>query len=796
MGKKQKISPQVKTAQEFINVEDISENLIFSDDGYVFGFLYARGCDDKLMSSNEREIYWNNVTKALEIEKNAFQIISIPRIVDISGMISHLSQLKKQTNEDAKLRLIDGEIDAMQKMLRLGSKEPLIVIKIWEKAVKRVDTIINKRLSDLSQSLSQYKITTERLDDQDIVFICKTFADLSEYQSLDEIVDGEDLMPVIKNQKKNLNLEVQRQSLIRNMITPIGGIKFSNNKILLGSTICRVYGATKYASELAPAWAVNIMNNTDCITAITFYPQSGNELATALSASINKNLIDSQSTRDARMRKSLEREAVSADNLITRLDEKKETIGLMNIISIPFHSNEEKFEDVCRNVVNMFSRQKIKLRPLGIMQKEGLQSVLPYYSQPDIIQSMLNQITPLKTLVGGSPMTVNIHRDDHGCYFAKTKDGTLMTLDLSYRGNDRTNSNIVILGSAGTGKSTTVKHIMQTAFMNGYKVIVIDPEREFADLCKALGGSWLDTGGGKNKINPLQIRPVPTDDDDDLYIEKDNALVMHMKTLDIFFSLYVPSLTDIQKALLKKTVIELYDDFGITWDTDISDMPSDSFPRFTDLYAKLELKAKEDNRFDDLSSLFYDIANGADSFLWNEHTNIDTDNSFICFDTNKLNNAGDDIKRTQYFNILTLAWEMMSRERDKDVLLVCDEAYLMIDPNIPQSLMYLRNIEKRCRKYSGALAVISHSIVDFLDPKIKMYGQALLDIPTYKIFFGMDGKNLKELVELYDLTEEEQNILSAKIRGEALCMIGSNRIHTVFDIPEYKLDLMGKGGGR
>ena len=65
--------------------------------------------------------------------------------------------------------------------------------------------------------------------------------------------------------------------------------------------------------------------------------------------------------------------------------------------------------------------------------------------------------------------------------------------------------------------------------------------------------------------------------------------------------------------------------------------------------------------------------------------------------------------------------------------------------------------------------IISHSVVDFLDPSIKMYGQALLDIPCYKILFGADGQNLKELADLYNLTEAEKELLLAKKRGLLPC---------------------------
>ena len=86
--------------------------------------------------------------------------------------------------------------------------------------------------------------------------------------------------------------------------------------------------------------------------------------------------------------------------------------------------------------------------------------------------------------------------------------------------------------------------------------------------------------------------------------------------------------------------------------------------------------------------------------------------------------------------------------------------------------------------------------MDFLSESIRQYGQALLDIPCYKILMGTDGKNLKETAELYDLTEAEQELLLAGKRGHALFMAGAKRLHISFDIPEYKFRYMGTAGGR
>lgn len=239
--------------------------------------------------------------------------------------------------------------------------------------------------------------------------------------------------------------------------------------------------------------------------------------------------------------------------------------------------------------------------------------------------------------------------------------------------------------------------------------------------------------------------------------------------------------------------------------TDINKLTNEDFPIFTDLYDLIKQKSKErdqnnknneTNIYEELTLLLRDIAHGSDSFLWNGKSTIKTNTRCICLDTHDLQNTSDNVKRTQYFNLLTWCWQQMSANRNEPVLLICDEAYLMIDPNVPQSLVFLRNVEKRARKYEAGVVIISHSVVDFLDPKIKMYGQALLDIPCFKILMGCDGKNLMEIKELYNLTDAEEELLARKKRGQALVLIGSKRLHVNFQIPPYKLKFMGTAGGR
>lgn len=65
-----------------------------------------------------------------------------------------------------------------------------------------------------------------------------------------------------------------------------------------------------------------------------------------------------------------------------------------------------------------------------------------------------------------------------------------------------------------------------------------------------------------------------------------------------------------------------------------------------------------------------------------------------------------------------------------------DEAWLLVDPQTPQALAFLRDTSKRIRKYMGGLVVITQNVIDFLAPEVQRHGQALLDNPTYKLLLA------------------------------------------------------------
>ena len=48
-----------------------------------------------------------------------------------------------------------------------------------------------------------------------------------------------------------------------------------------------------------------------------------------------------------------------------------------------------------------------------------------------------------------------------------------------------------------------------------------------------------------------------------------------------------------------------------------------------------------------------ELAVGADSFLWNGHSSVEPTSSFVSFDTSQMQEMTQNVKKAQYYNILT-----------------------------------------------------------------------------------------------------------------------------------------------
>lgn len=320
------------------------------------------------------------------------------------------------------------------------------------------------------------------------------------------------------------------------------------------------------------------------------------------------------------------------------------------------------------------------------------------------------------------------------------------------------------------------------------KILIIDAENEYSYLCKNLQGKIIECDGNEKEgiLNPLQVR-INRDDE-----TGQNALTLHFQFLQTFFQILYPTLTEIELSKLDLVLEELYKKFNIDQNTDISKLKSTDFPILEDLYFLMEKKNKknQDEILKKLLALIRTICIGQASSIWNGHTNIEVDTRLTVFNTSTMQKFNIQYKRAQYYNILSYVWDILSKDTKERTMLVADECHILVDPNIPQTLEYIRYMSKMARKHNASICVITQSIEDFLNEKIKLYGQSLLANATNKLFFKSDGKDLKDIVNTFNLTEQEEKILlNAKV-GECLFMCGTRKINMNFKLFDYELQMI------
>ena len=556
----------------------------------------------------------------------------------------------------------------------------------------------------------------------------------------------------------------------------------------LGDRFSKIFTIVHYPSNIDMGWLAKLIENTGAIFSINIEPTDNTELIENLDARVRDATSLSKIAKNESIKQMREAEVKEASDIIGRMINNNEVVSYLTIYICVSAQEEKELNSKCEEVKREVQKLKLKMRPItNFLLTSGFKAVAPFFTiQKDLTEYFKRNILT-SSFTGGFLFNTNTFIDNKGFYFGINQNGGIIIFNIWKKDYDRTNSNMVVVGSSGSGKSLSVKHLIYNELPNS-KILIIDSEDEYTYLGKNLKGKIINCGGTQTGyiLNPLQIR-VNKDDEDDL-----NVIALHFQFLHTFFEILFPSLTDIEFSLLDLVLEDLYTRFGITQDIDISKLANTDFPKLEDLYYLLEDKNEMDYKeeYVKLLSLLRPISIGQASTIWNGYTDITIDTRLTIFNTKNMQEFQAQYKRAQYYNIMSYAWEILSKNKDERDILIADECHILVDPNIPQTLEYLRNISKRARKYNSSIIVITQSIEDFLNEKIKLYGQSLLANSTYKMFFKMDGQDLRDVVKTFGLTQKEESLIYNAKKGECLLSAGTRKIYAILKVPQQELNII------
>ena len=130
------------------------------------------------------------------------------------------------------------------------------------------------------------------------------------------------------------------------------------------------------------------------------------------------------------------------------------------------------------------------------------------------------------------------------------------------------NSNITVIGQAGTGKTFFVSLLTMRSALRGIRTVIIDPEGEYRKLTDALGGSHIYLApDSKESINPFDIEEADVLDEDG-FPTGVKTVEINDKASDVLnlIAVMAGGLNGGQRSTVSQLIQNLYYDRGINED--------------------------------------------------------------------------------------------------------------------------------------------------------------------------------------------------------------------------------------
>ncbi len=654
------------------------------------------------------------------------------------------------------------------------------------------ETLLKTKLNDLIQEFSAMGLLSEMVTSEewrDLLYII-----LNPVTSLDTF--------------RNDATGITRS--FREKIAP-NGLKINEKDLIVGDAYASMLTLTTYPSSVGIGWLGAVCNVNHTRMTMTISPLDTFEISKTLKKSmseIKSKLINISDYNDQILMQNQMQDLVE---LVNRIDREHEKFSLLTINFLCYGETKEQMEKTKKELKSTLSAYSIGGADLMFEQERSFKMCLPTMYKE--LEKEFGLPVPMQTTASSFPFVYQTLQDDGDAMLLGNDNlGSLVFFDLWKRTNKRNNSNAVIIGKSGSGKSTLLKKLIRANWCRGSKIIVIDPEREYKDLCQNIGGSWIDCGTGTaGIINPLEVRKgaEETEDEDENKKLNSNDLSRHFQNFRTFIKYYLQDLSAYELTKIEEILIDVYKDKEITFDTDLSKLKSEDYPIMEDLYNKVAstLKDAKSNRearnviesLEKISSMLKRSTIGADAKLFNGHSsiNVSKDTDFVVLDIHSLVDSDDGILKTQFFNILSWCWNEISRDRKEQVILVVDEAHLLIDLNNKDGIDFLKRASKRIRKYNGSLWVGSQNLIDFCAEGIERYGQVIIDNSAYLLVLGQGQKEIEVVQKMMNLSQYETQFLTTASQGQGLFVIGqSTRLPILVHLRDEEKELFGTAGGR
>ena len=403
---------------------------------------------------------------------------------------------------------------------------------------------------------------------------------------------------------------------------------------------------------------------------------------------------------------------------------------------------------ICIRAESLEELNKITTLLEATMSARLFYSKVARYQQLEALQSILprgeDQLNQKRNLDSSSAaltfpfMSSELVQESGILYGVNKSNNSLVILDRF----SLHNANSITFAQSGAGKSYTTKVEILRQLMQGTRVIVIDPEREYKRLTESVGGTYIKLSAkSKQKINPFDLATT---------FSKASDLSEHTQDLMEVIGLMAEGLTSREKAAVDKTILKIYK------------QAKKNQPLLEDLYTELHKLGQLK-----LCEKLEKYISGSLADVFNSQTNIELDNRLVIFDIKDL---PESLRQIMMLIISNFVKNQVMAKPEKRLLII-DEGWLLLEHE--ESARFVAGLVRRARKYYLGVSIISQQANDFLKSD---YGRAIASQSALRILMRQDTTTIKGVVSEFNLSEYEQSFLLTCERGDALVIADQNHV--------------------
>lgn len=786
---KKKYSLDAKIEKERIDtlleLKTIKDNGLLEYTGGYFGRVIKIGQKNfGIEDSTEQNTdinYFANALKQLDGTQCA-DIVKIDRPVNLDGFsedlfdkiakvkVSAESAVVKKIKNDILRERIDG-IDKLNNLKKQYLSDYYIV------AYGRNELDLENTAVNIASEINKCGLNTKLLEMRDTALFLKyTFSRNFDEREIKDIPDNE----------------------LLNWIKP-KEINFHSNKYTIDGTEASVLSVYDYPLRVKNAWGAELFNIPNTKVVMHVKPVEKYKAIKRIDKCIGEMETKQIMSEKASEANSAETHRDTMECLLDSLQTENETLLDVTLTLTAYNYLFE--ENYRKSVIRAMLSGNFRPSTLYGLQIEGFKS------------GNISPVSNLKTYERGInssslaavfPFVRTFVMDEGGVMLGENKTNNYpFIFNIWKRGTLYQNSNAMIIGKSGSGKSFFLKNLILNEWANGTRVIILDPEAEYLKLTKNLSGNLIDVGNAKDgRINPFHIYKVLTEDGN----PADPVITFntHLKMLESFFKIALVGASCDVIELINNLVVEAYQRKGITETTDCTNFKAEDFPLFTDLLEVL--KNKNSDNMDTLTlrdmrtaELYLQkFVSGRYSDIWNAASTLEVNANLIDFNFQSLfANKNNVVANAQMLLVFRFIEQEIinAREQNKNgknlrTMIIADEAHLYIDPKFPIALDFFYSMSKRIRKYNGSFIPATQNIADW-NANAELCGKtsAILKNSQYTFIFKLSAPDMKDVLDVYKAGEsfnaDEQRMIISAVTGQAF-FVGSTELRTCIKIASGK----------